>query len=174
MSKDKSQLTPKQVETDSKSVLEDICRKGARRCLAAALEAEVDEFMNSMSTKRDENGHCLAVRNGYHKERPLMTGMGPVNSKQPRVDDRNVQKRYPHIKFQSDIVPEYLRRVPSLDILIPALYLKGVSPRVFSGSTGSEYRVIQLNMYQPTRSSVSNRPGLKSIMNGQNAISDKK
>jgi transposase-like protein len=131
MSKDKSQFTPKQVETDSKSVLEDIFRKGARRCLAAALEAEVDEFMNNMSSKRDENGHCLAVRNGYHKERPIMTAMGPVNIKQPRVDDRNVQKRYPHIKFQSDILPKYMRRVPSLDTLIPVLYLKGVSTQDF-------------------------------------------
>jgi len=44
MSKDKSQFTPKQVETDSKTVLEEIIRDGARKLLAIALEAEIDDF----------------------------------------------------------------------------------------------------------------------------------
>jgi len=64
-----------------------------------------------MSSKRNKQGYHLEVRNGHHKERSIMTGMGAIKIKQPRVDDRKLQKRYPDIKFQSDILPKYLQRV---------------------------------------------------------------
>ena len=35
-------------------------------------------------------------------------------------------------RFSSAILPRYLKRVPSVDSLIPALYLKGVSTGDFS------------------------------------------
>lgn len=131
MSKDNSRFAPNQEETDSKTVLEEIMREGARKLLAIAMETEVDDFIEKMSPKLDNNGHRLAVRNGYHSERTIMTGIGPINIKQPRVDDRKLQKLYPDIKFQSDILPRYLRRVASIDNLIPVLYLKGVSTQDF-------------------------------------------
>jgi len=47
--------------------------------------------------------------------------------KQPRVEDRREDHR-----FTSAILPPYLRRTPSVDALIPALYLKGVSTGDFT------------------------------------------
>ena len=46
---------------------------------------------------------------------------------QPRVHDRRAGQ-----KLTSRILPPYLRRVPSLDALLPALYLHGVSTGDFS------------------------------------------
>jgi transposase-like protein len=50
--------------------------------------------------------------------------------KQPRVRDRRpVAERE---KFESSILPSYLRRTKALDELLPWLYLKGVSTGDFS------------------------------------------
>ena len=67
------------------------------------------------------------VRNGYHQERELVTGAGKVPVRQPRVHGRRPTER-----FTSAILPPYLRRTPSIDALIPALYLKGVSTSAFA------------------------------------------
>jgi transposase-like protein len=64
----------------------------------------------------------LVVRNGHGVERPLQTGLGAIGVRAPRVDDRRAGQR-----FTSQILPPYLRRVPSLENLIPVLYLKGLS-----------------------------------------------
>ena len=53
-------------------------------------------------------------------EREVLTGAGPLTVKKPRVDDRREGQ-----KFTSAILPPYLRRSPSIDALIPVLYLKG-------------------------------------------------
>ena len=66
------------------------------------------------------------VRNGYTPARELVTGIGPVKIRQPRVDDRGLDNTDEQL-FSSQILPRYLRRVPSVDNLIPILYLKGVS-----------------------------------------------
>ena len=66
------------------------------------------------------------MRNGHHRARTLVTGVGPISIRQPRVQDRRVDHQ-----FTSAILPPYLRRTPSIDALIPALYLKGVSTSQF-------------------------------------------
>jgi transposase-like protein len=66
------------------------------------------------------------VRNGHHPERELVTGIGPLKVRQPRIRHRDGQK------FSSAILPPYMRRVPSIDALIPALYLKGISTGDFT------------------------------------------
>jgi len=132
MSKDNPHIFPFQEETDTKSLLEIILREGARRLLQKAVETEVESFLESFKSEKDKNGHRLAVRNGYHKDRTIVTGIGPISVKQPRVDDRKLRERYPDVKFNSDILPKYLRRVPSIDNLIPTLYLKGISTQDFS------------------------------------------
>jgi transposase-like protein len=60
------------------------------------------------------------------EEREILTGMGPLGIKQPRVDDRRLAE-LEEPRFSSGILPRYMRRVPSVDNLIPVLYLKGVS-----------------------------------------------
>ncbi len=105
-------------------VLEELARKGARQMLAQAMEAEVAEFVEKHSGVTDEEGRRLVVRNGYLPERKLVMGIGPLKIHQPRVDDRSLLEEQ---RFSSQILPRYLRRVPSVDNLIPILYLKGVS-----------------------------------------------
>ena len=88
------------------------------------MEAEVAEFVEKHSGTTDEEGRRLVVRNGHLPERELVTGIGPLKIRQPRVDDRALDQDK---RFSSQILPRYLRRVPSVDNLIPILYLKGVS-----------------------------------------------
>jgi len=107
-------------------VLEELAREGARQLLAQALEAEVAEFIEKHQDKTDAQGRRQVVRNGYLPTRQLVTGIGPVAIRQPRLDDRQL-KEGAEERFNSQILPRYLRRVPSVDNLIPILYLKGIS-----------------------------------------------
>jgi len=113
------------------SVLEELARKGAREMLAKAMELEVTEFVEKHKDKVDEDGRRLVVRNGYMDEREIITGIGPVAIKQPRIDDRKLGELEKQ-RFSSKILPRHMRRVPSVNNLIPVLYLKGVSTGDFS------------------------------------------
>ena len=99
--------------------------------LAQAMAAEVALFIEKHADKVDENGHREVVRNGHMPARELVTGIGRVPIKQPRVDDRRLVKQGEE-RFSSAILPRYLKRVASVDSLILALYLKGVSTGNFS------------------------------------------
>jgi putative transposase len=70
------------------------------------------------------------VRNGHLPERTIITGVGAVEVKQPRVHDRRPVDHQE--KFTSAILPPYLRKTKSIDELISWLYLKGVSTGDFS------------------------------------------
>jgi len=104
------------------SELEQTLRTGAQKLLIAALEAEVENYLQSHVGARDEHGRRLVVRNGYGTTRRVQTGLGTLEVQSPRVDDRRENER-----FTSRILPPYLRRTPSLESLIPILYLKGIS-----------------------------------------------
>jgi transposase-like protein len=94
--------------------------------LQAALELEVDTYIEACKEARDEQGHRQVVRNGHQRPRELATGVGPIPVRQPRVNDRRADHQ-----FTSAILPRYMRRAPSIDALIPALYLKGISTSHF-------------------------------------------
>ncbi len=111
----------------ARSVLEEIARSGAIQMLQAALIAEADEFVGRFAKVIDDEGKRVVVKNGYLPERDLVTGIGPVPVKKPRVRDRTGER-----KFTSKILPPFMRRVPSIDALIPVLYLKCVSTGDFS------------------------------------------
>lgn len=104
--------------------LTDVLRQGARKLLAQAIEAEVENFLSQHRDLRDEKGRVRLVRNGHLPEREVQTGIGAVRVKAPRVHDRAKDEK---IRFSSSILPRYLRRSASLEELIPWLYLKGVS-----------------------------------------------
>jgi len=112
--------------------LDEVLREGARRMLMAVLEAEVQAYVDCYADQRDVEGHRLVVRNGRKPTRTLQSGTGPVEVSQPRVHDRREAHR-----FQSAILPPYLRRTPSLEGLIPWLYLKGISTNDFSDALKS-------------------------------------
>ena len=108
------------------SDLENLLREGARRMLEVALQEEVAEYIREHQEERDEHDRRQVVRNGFHSPRELVTGVGKVPIRQPRVDDRREGE-----SFTSAILPRYARRAPSIDALIPALYLKGISTSSF-------------------------------------------
>lgn len=111
------------------SVLEDLAREGARRILQEALENEIVEFLDKHAEGKD--GQRIVVRNGHMRERSILFGIGPIPIKKPRVDDRKLRNEMGEEGFSSKILPKFLRRVPSLDKLIPVLYLKGISTTDF-------------------------------------------
>jgi putative transposase len=113
-------------EVEAKTPLEQLSAEGARTMLQAAIEQEVQEYVQAHRGRRTEADRAAVVRNGYLPERDLLTGVGPLKISQPRVRHRDGQQ------FTSAILPKYMRRVPSIDALIPALYLKGVSTGDFS------------------------------------------
>src|SRR5262249_20459259 len=114
----------------SQDVLTDVLRQGAQQLLAQAIEAEVADWI-------DQHRHCLdghprrgGPRSGPLPERPITTGAGPVEVKQPRAHARRPPgERAP---FASALLPPYLRKTTSVEELIPWLYLKGVSTGDFS------------------------------------------
>ena len=55
----------------------------------------------------------------------MLTGIGPVPVKVPRVRDRGAGED--RISFAPSIPPRYLRKTKSVEDLLPWLYLKGVS-----------------------------------------------
>jgi transposase-like protein len=108
--------------------LTDVLRNGARALLAQAVDAEVADFLGTHADLKTEDGHRRVVRHGYLPEREVMTGIGPVAVRQPRVRDREAGADDPErIHFTPAILPPYARRSKSLEMLIPILYLKGIS-----------------------------------------------
>lgn len=91
-----------------RDALTDLLRRGAQEMLAAAMEAEVDEYLAEREHLRDENGRRQVVRNGRLPKRKLTTGVGQIEIEQPRVrDNRPAGEREP---FPSKILPPYLRK----------------------------------------------------------------
>ena len=106
--------------------LTEVLRAGARALLAHAVEAEVAGFLGGHADKLTDDGHRRLVRHGHLPEREIMTGIGAVAVRCPRVRDRAVNGGE-RIRFSSAILPPYARRSKSLEVLIPMLYLKGIS-----------------------------------------------
>jgi putative transposase len=111
--------------------IDDILRDGARRALQAAIEREVEEYIERNSQHRDENGHRLVVRNGHHPARKIQSGNGAIEVRQPRVNDKRVDEAGNRFHFTSQILPPYLRKSKAIEELVPWLYLKGISTSDF-------------------------------------------
>ena len=106
--------------------LTEVLRTGARALLAQALEAEISSLLSCHADKLTDNGRRRLVRHGHLPAREIMTGIGPVAVHCPRVRDRG-SEGCERIRFSSAILPPYARRSKSLEVLIPILYLKGIS-----------------------------------------------
>lgn len=110
----------------------DILRAGARQLLAAALEAEIEQFLEQYQGQTDDQGCQRIVRNGHGEEREIQTGLGQVAVRAPRARDRGPGSPEDRIRFTSAILPPYLRRTKSIEALLPWLYLKGISTGDFT------------------------------------------
>lgn len=102
--------------------LNEVLKQGAQKLLAKAIDAEVAELLEKYS-QLQVDGKTAVVRNGYLPERTIQTGLGDIPVKVPKVRDRSGQG----IKFNSALVPPYLKRTRAMEEFIPWLYLRGVS-----------------------------------------------
>ena len=109
----------------SSDPLTEILRCGARNLIQQAVEAELTALLLAHAGETTEDGHARLVRHGHLPEREVMTGIGPVAVKVPRVRDRSAEAE--KIRFTSAILPPYLRKAKSIEELLPWLYLKGIS-----------------------------------------------
>lgn len=107
--------------------LDEIARAGAKRMLAEALEAEVQDYLDAARGERDEQGRALVVRNGHANEREVVCGAGSVAVKAPRINDKRVAEDGNRQRFKSVILPPYMRRSPKVTEVLPLLYLHGLS-----------------------------------------------
>ena len=114
--------------TEAGSLIDGIVREGARRMLAAALEAEVNQYIAELAGERDEAGRRQVVRNGHHRVRSVTTAAGPVMVKAPRVNDKRVDEATGERKrFSSKILAPWCRKSPKVSEVLPLLYLHGLS-----------------------------------------------
>lgn len=114
-----------------RDALTEVLREGAVELLATAVRVEVAGWIDARTHVVDGDGRRQVVRNGFMPQREIVTGIGPVKVKQPRVHDRRTQEEGREA-FTSEILPPYLRKARSMEDLIPWLYLKGVSTGNFS------------------------------------------
>ena len=119
------------------SLIDEIVREGARRMLAEALQAEVDAYIAAFAAERDENGHRLVVRNGYHQSREVLTAAGAIEVAAPRVNDKRTDPATGERKrFSSAILPPWARKTPKITEVLPLLYLHGLSSGDFVPALG--------------------------------------
>ena len=122
-----SQADPAVISMQERSPLDETLREGARQMLRRAIEAEVADYVEAHRQEVAEDGRRLVVRNGYARQRTIVTGVGTLQVSAPRVEDRRVDEQGRKFRFSSQILPPYLRRTKSVEELIPWLYLKGIS-----------------------------------------------
>ena len=110
-------------------VLAEALCSSAEHFLAEAIELELDHFLLRFAQQRSPEGLQAVVRNGYQPQRRLLTGIGPVSVRIPKIRSRAGRS----LAFHSMLVPAYLRRA-RLREFTPALtvqYLNGITDRNF-------------------------------------------
>lgn len=128
-------LSPDKI--DAPMALDEIVREGAKRLLMAALDAEVQDYLERATDQRSRDGHALVVRNGYGKERRVLAGAGELRVQAPRINDKRIDDNGDRHRFTSQILPPYLRRTKNMEEFLPYLYLKGISTGDFSDTLSS-------------------------------------
>jgi len=103
--------------------LEQLIRREARKLIQSAIEVEVQELLREYANVRTLSGTTAVVRNGYLPQREILTAVGSVEVRVPKVRDRSGSG----VKFNSALVPPYVRRSKTIAAALPWLYLKGVS-----------------------------------------------
>jgi len=106
-----------------RDALRGLLQEGAQGLIAQAVRVELEEFLLQFAGQRDESGRLAVVRNGFHPERLILTGIGPVSVRVPKVRSRTDSAAV----FRSGLVPPYVRRARSVEAALPWLYLHGVS-----------------------------------------------
>lgn len=131
-------------------------KESAQKMLKVAIEQEVNDFINNYKNLKLESGHQRITRNGYLPTRDIQTGIGSISIEQPRVRDKSIQSNN-KIKFCSNLIPKYARRTVTLDVMLPILYLKGIStkdfPDILSPLLGENTKNLSPNVISKLKSS---------------------
>jgi putative transposase len=126
-------VTDDEGRAEMRSALDEIVLDGARRMLAAALEAEVDAYVAELADQRDERGRRLVVRNGHAEPRTITTAAGRIEVTAPRVNDKRVDEDTgERCRFRSSILPPWARKSPKVAEVLPLMYLHGMSTGDFA------------------------------------------
>jgi len=108
--------------------LEAFARQGARLMLQAALEAEVNDYLQRPPHQRSQADEGFrGYRNGYAQERTLTVGSGSIKVQAPRVS-HTPETQEP---FASQILKPYQRRSQTLSEVFPKLFIEGLATRDF-------------------------------------------
>jgi putative transposase len=115
-----------------RSSLDEIVLDGARRMLAAALEAEADDYIARLVGELDERGRRLVVRNGHAEPRTITTAAGRIEVQTPRINDKRVDDDGERCRFRSSILPPWARKSAKVAEVLPLMYLHGMSSGDFA------------------------------------------
>jgi hypothetical protein len=108
-------VTDDDARAEMRGALDEIVLDGARRMLAAALEAEADDYIARLAGELDERGRRLVVRNGHAEPRTITTAAGRIEVTAPRVNDKRVDDETgERCRFRSSIVPPWARKSPKV------------------------------------------------------------
>lgn len=107
--------------TKTGSFIEDQCIFWGEFSLSIAIDVEVELFLTKQPSEL-VNGKKRLVRNGFLPPRLLRTSYGPLKIRIPKVKDRKRQG----VKFNSMMIPPYLKRSSSPSISQPAEFLNRV------------------------------------------------
>ena len=114
--------------------LTEMLKTGAQQLIHQAVQVELADFLDQHRGRLLDSGKAAVVRNGYQPERGILTGIGTVPVKIPKVRARDGKP----VTFHSALVPPYVRKARSLEASLPWLYLKGVS----TGEMGEALKVL--------------------------------
>ncbi len=106
-----------------RDALTELLREGSQQLIRQAVQSELEEFLGEHAEKRDAQGRAAVVRNGHLPEREVLTGIGPVAVRVPKVRSRTDERAV----FRSSLVPPYVRKAKSVEAALPWLYLRGIS-----------------------------------------------
>ncbi len=103
--------------------LTEMLQSGAQELIQQAVQVELEELLQQYTARLTTEGNAAVVRNGYLPERKILTGIGPVTVKIPKVRAKSGEP----VTFHSALVPPYVRKTQSIEAALPWLYLKGIS-----------------------------------------------
>jgi len=110
--------------------LNNLLKEGARKLICQAVEAELADFLKGFELEKTREGHQRVVRSGHQPERDILTGIGEVSVKIPKVRSKSGKP----VSFQSTLIPPYVRKSLSVESALPWLYLQGISTGKMEGA----------------------------------------
>lgn len=105
------------------NALAELLQDSARRLIAEAIDLELRHFKEAVVQPGTARRGKAVVRNGFHPERMIATGIGAVPVRPPKVRRRNESA----MAFRSALVPRYARRAQPLNVESAALYLCAIA-----------------------------------------------